>query len=293
MYTKVKIDKRKQRVGSLHHKWVPFVTRRCVECDDEFTIKDSIRNKTKETCSKSCSLKGQRNGFCGKTHSLQTRKKISQKSKRRTDFKTDEFSEAVSKGTKLGIAKSSWKEWGNLNAAWETKYGKQKALALRAAANKNLREKMSGKDNPMYGKPAPKGSGRGWSGYLDGVFFRSITELSFLYQLIEQRITFENAEKSMYKIPYVDLLGHDRTYVADYVIGRILVEIKPARVKALREVKHKQKYAEEWCRKQGMQYEIISPVMIPHSKIILLVDSGRIQWVGKSQLKYKTLCQRK
>ncbi|MBR4316812.1 MAG: hypothetical protein IKP65_07630 [Alphaproteobacteria bacterium] len=39
---------------------------------------------------------------------------------------------------------------------------------------KKYSEKSKGKNNPMYGKPAPKGSGNGVSGWYKGWFFRSL-----------------------------------------------------------------------------------------------------------------------
>jgi endogenous inhibitor of DNA gyrase (YacG/DUF329 family) len=51
-----------------------------------------------------------------------------------------------------------------------------------------------GKLNGMYGKPSPKGSGNGWSGYYKGIYFRSILELSYLKYLLDNNIKFESGE---------------------------------------------------------------------------------------------------
>jgi len=47
----------------------------------------------------------------------------------------------------------------------------------------------------MYGKPAPIGSGNGWSGWYKGWYFRSLLELSFMINVIERfKMSWQNAE---------------------------------------------------------------------------------------------------
>lgn len=280
---KIGLGNKGKLAGDKHPRWVPLEIRKCIVCTASFQVK---QNSKKQICSRRCSGSSTRNNFYGRHHTDKTKTILRSKDKSYT--KTDAFKLKVSIGTKKGIKNSSASS--NPFHAWVRKYGYDKALIMRQDLNNKLSVCFSGKNNPMYGKPAPKGAGRGWSGYLDNIFFRSIHELSFLHKLIKQKIPFENAEKAIHKIAYIDSLGHERTYVADYIVGKTMIEIKPEKMKTFREVKLKQIYAEKWCKENDMIYEIITPVLLSHESIIKLVNEGRISWVGKSNEKYKKLC---
>jgi len=112
--------------------------------------------------------------------------------------------------------------------AWVEKYGKEEADVKIIEHNKN--KSRPGKQNGQYGKTPLKGSGNGWHGSLDGVWFRSLMELSYLFYLIENKILFENAEKKMYAIQYtLSETGADRTYYADFFLIETgeFIEVKP------------------------------------------------------------------
>ena len=47
-----------------------------------------------------------------------------------------------------------------------------------------------GKNNPMYGKPSPQGSGNGWSGWYKGIYFRSLLYSSFMSSIDNLFISF-------------------------------------------------------------------------------------------------------
>ena len=81
----------------------------------------------------------------------------------------------------------------------------------------------------MYGKPAPIGSGNGWSGWYKGWYFRSLLELSFMINVIERfNMPWISAENQTYKISYVDTNLKQRNYYADFIIdNKYIVECKP------------------------------------------------------------------
>lgn len=115
---------------------------------------------------------------------------------------------------------------------WLNKYGKE----IADEKYKKLKEKLSktskGKNNPMYGKPSPKGSGNGWSGHYKGINFRSILELSYLKYLLDNNIKFENGEKKKFKIPYQLEDGTNRNYFIDFYLLNTdeYIEIKPKKL---------------------------------------------------------------
>ena len=102
-------------------------------------------------------------------------------------------------------------------------YGDEKAETIR----EKYSIAASGQNNPMYGRPSPIGSGNGWSGWFNGIYFRSILELSYLVYLINSKIPFENGEMSKYKIDY-KLNDIEKTYYCDFVLNDgTFIEIKP------------------------------------------------------------------
>lgn len=135
-------------------------------------------------------------------------------------------------------------------------HGKEKSEIIK----KKLSKAFSGKNNPMYGKPAPQGSGNGWSGHYLGYYFRSLLELSYLKHLIDNNINFENGEKRKYSIEYK--LGEtDRTYHPDYYLidNQEIIEIKPKNLINSYENKAKFKAAKQ---KYGNDFIIITEEQI-------------------------------
>jgi hypothetical protein len=103
---------------------------------------------------------------------------------------------------------------------WVKKYGKEEADRRALARNKKLSEKSKGSNNPMYGKPAPQGSGVGkYTKYKD-INFRSTWEAKVAEWLDENNITWKYEEKR-YK------LSNGTTYLPDFFIyeGKKLTEV--------------------------------------------------------------------
>lgn len=148
-----------------------------------------------------------------------------------------------------------------------------------------------GKGNPMYGKPSPVGSGNGWGGWLDGIYFRSIHELSYLYYLIENKVIFENAEKKKFAIPYIDSENNQRNYFADYIVGKEIIEIKPLALINTKSNQSKIIGAKLWAKKHSMVYKIKTPQILELKLMKYLADNQRLKFLPKYQTKFKILCQ--
>lgn len=89
-----------------------------------------------------------------------------------------------------------------------------------------------GKDNKQFGKPAPKKSGSGVSGYYKGIYFRSLFEYFFIKKCEKEGIPFVPNDVSIEKntnkvvIPYL-YEGRKRHYIPDFIInGTTIVEVK-------------------------------------------------------------------
>jgi hypothetical protein len=142
---------------------------------------------------------------------------------------------------------------------WDSLYGKERADEKR----KITREKCPfipkyGSDNPQWGKPAHKLSGKGTKGYYNGIYFRSLMEASFIINYLEKNnLKFENGELKKYVIPYT-LNGTPRNYFCDFVVSNIFYEVKPKALHNTLQNREKWKSANEWCLERGYVFKIYS-----------------------------------
>jgi len=110
---------------------------------------------------------------------------------------------------------------------WIAKYGQEEAERRHAAWRGSLG--MLGAANPQYGKPAPKMSGRGIKGWLNGLFFRSLLEMQYIYYRTQRGDTISGAEISEFRVSYIDSDGKPKTYHPDFLVnGTTIVEVKPS-----------------------------------------------------------------
>lgn len=148
--------------------------------------------------------------------------------------------------------------------------------------------RFSGKGNPMYGKAAPQGSGNGWANWYKNRHFRSLRELQyFINEIDETGIQCESAQGKRFRIPYKDKDGIDRTYSPDFFVnGNVLVEIKPRKLWKTISVMTKQAAAEAFCKHHGWIYRLID--VEPNS--MLLKDkylAGEIRFVEKYKQRFE------
>lgn len=152
-------------------------------------------------------------------------------------------------------------------------YGTPKANKIRA----KLSISHSGERNSMYGKPSPQGSGNGWSGWYNKIYFRSLLELSFMLFLDEFKFSWESAEKI--RIQYLDYSGKNRTYCPDFIINdELIIEIKPSKLFKAKSVELKKHAAEIFCKKNNLRYRLFCPTaIVTKNQLIKLVEENRVK----------------
>jgi hypothetical protein len=162
--------------------------------------------------------------------------------------------------------------------------GTEKANEIKLKKSINY----SGKGNPMYGKPSPKGSGNGWSGWYNGWFFRSLLELSYMINIIERyQLNWLTGEIKKYKINYIDYKGVERNYFPDFIInGKYMVELKPKSLFKSDIVIRKKNAAKLFCEKNDMTYKLTCVPLLSNEKISELIETKKITLTQKYERKY-------
>jgi hypothetical protein len=242
--------------------------RSCVQKGKKLGIKLTEDHKSKI----SKASKGENNGFYNKTHSVETKIKLSNQKK---GIKLSQaHKDAISKGNIRPMAGRS------LHSLWLEKHGKEIADQKLSEFKSKISLSTSGKNNPMYGKPAPSGSGNGWKGWYKGIYFRSLLELSFLINYIERfNMKFESGEKAKWAIEYVKMDGVTGTYFPDYIINdKYMIEIKPKNLINTPSIKAKTSAAIEFCKNHGLKYKIFEPVKLNETIILELHKNNIIKF---------------
>lgn len=250
--------------------------RACYTCASiERCSRPEIKHKMSEIGK---SLLGEKNPFFGKKHSAETKQKIIENTDR-TVYKTNSFRQKMSdltKGHNNPMAGRSAFD------AMVAKYGKDEAEQKWLKIRSDKSKKMTGEGNHMYGKPAPRGSGCGWSGWYKSYYFRSLKELAYILKLESENIQFVSAEKKCYSIAYIDDLGKSRTYRADFFVGGLkLVEIKPVALQKTLINQKKQQVAIEFCSKMGWTYEMVDIEPVPLAKLEELYNEDKLKLTSK------------
>lgn len=275
-------------------------TRTCAECKCTLTYKTRttfLAAEEKKSLCKSCGIKnrfkkrpgqnaGKENPFYGKVHSNETKEKI----------KAAITGRILGKDPRKGSPGTTNPMHGkSFYAVWEEKYGKEAANILLKQYRDKISTRVSGRGNPMYGKPAPQGSGNGWKGWFKGWFFRSLRELSYAVMLEKQKKKWVGAEK--HRISYTDPLGVKRTYCPDFLVeNKILVEIKPDKLIQTPSVMAKSKAGKDYCEKQGLTYHITDISLLPLEELVAMYKKEEITFTKRYEEKFKVwfskkLCQ--
>lgn len=164
------------------------------------------------------------------------------------------------------------------------KYGEELGRIEYAKYVERYRKNSSGKNNPMYGKPTPKGAGNGWKGWYKGIYFRSLRELCFMIDCDEKGIKYESAERKKFEIKY-KFNGADRTYKPDFLVGNKLIEIKPIRLHKTPNIIAKKEAAEQFCKRNGLIYELIDQE-IDKNKILEQMEIGKVKFEDRYRDKF-------
>jgi len=174
---------------------------------------------------------------------------------------------------------------------WLNKYGKEEADKRQLNYKIKQSLKSSGKNNPMYGKPSPQGSGNGWSGWYKNWYFRSLKELSYYIKIIERfKLPYKNGELNEFKINYKNYNNIDRTYRPDFIIAnKYVIEIKPKRLWNSDLVKRKTIAAKKWCKKNNYIYKLKDIKNITFEEIKNLNKKGLLKFTDRYEKKFKQL----
>lgn len=231
--------------------------------------------------------KGEGNPFYGKTHTKETKERIQQN--RDSSFsQTPEYREKMSQVTS---GQNNPMHGKNIYDIWVDKYGEDEADKRMASLAKKRSKNMMGEKNPMYGKSPPKGAGNGWGGWHKGWYFRSLKELSYMVYVIEPNgYKWESAERKHLSMPYVDHLGHKRTYRADFLLNdSILIEVKPKALMDTAVNQQKKAAAEIFCSNNGYEYRMVDVKTIEYKALRSLCASGVVKLSDPSRLKNNVL----
>ena len=207
---------------------------------------------------------GEDNPFYGKKHSVEAKELI----------KKHRANQVIPKGDENKM----------FGKTYEDMYGEERANEIKA----KLSKLNSGESNPMFGKPAPQGSGNGWSGWYNDWFFRSILELSYMIKVIERyNMKWENGEDRKNTISYTDKDGIVRNYHPDFIINnKYVVEIKPTNLMKTLKVMEKVNAGIEYCSKNNMIYKITNVPPLTTTEFRELIDTNKIKLTKRYTRKY-------
>ena len=207
---------------------------------------------------------------------------------------SNKFKKSVSDETKLKISKSISEKWKNdreysesisrwNSRSYDEKFGKSVSDEIKN--RKSLSTK--GKNNPMYGKPSPMGSGNGWSGWYKGWFFRSLRELSYMINVIERfRLKWKSIDTKQFAISYKSYDGKKSNYFADFLINdKYIIEIKPKKLWNTPLVSLKKNAALKWCEDMGYKYKMIDPLLVSEELIFKLYLENKIKFLKRYEEK--------
>lgn len=169
-----------------------------------------------------------------------------------------------------------------IGKTWEERFGEDRAAEIK----RKLSLSVSGEKNPMFGKPAPSGSGNGWSGWYKDFYFRSLMELSFLVR--NENLKLKSAEGM--SIKYSNFAGTIRSYHPDFICDNVIFEIKPKHLCGAVDNKLKFAAAEKWCKENGFLFKVLTEDNIERlsfDEIKKLHDANEIKFLDRYELKYK------
>jgi hypothetical protein len=276
--------------------------KKCPKCECELLFKNEISLKAsikKNSVCRKCAASGENNGmfgkigslnpFFGKTHTKETLEKQSKVKLGKTHSQeTLDKMKGLSVGDKNGMFGKTFYE------VWVEKYGIEIANEKMISFKQKLSKNVSGKNNPMYGKPSPTGSGNGWSGWYKGWYFRSFRELTYMVKIIERfNLSWESGESNKYKISYVDYKGSNRNYFPDFIINnKYIIESKPKKLWNSDNVIRKKESAIRFAKKNNLIYKMVDIGKLTDNEIKKLYDLGKIKFIDRYEKLYKTKISR-
>lgn len=261
--------------------------RNCPNCNKEILHKNKRNRDESEHLKKFCSSCN-----ISRRNKLQKGKPISEKAKKSFETKdysfmrTDEYRNNMRKA--INNSNKQMMHNRNLYDIWLEKYGKEIADKKSLERNNKISLKTSGKNNPMYGKPSPTGSGNGWCGWYKNWHFRSLLELSYMINIIERfNLKWENAEQKKYSVPY-KINGVDHVYYPDFVINdKYIVDCKPKNLCSNELNVIKKNNAIPHFQKIGLKFKFVRCRRLTNDEIIKLYKDKKIRFTNKYELKFR------
>jgi len=99
---------------------------------------------------------------------------------------------------------------------------------------------------------------------------------------------WESAESKKFRIAYKDWTGNKRNYFPDFFINnKIVIEIKPYKLKISPSVQAKQLAAEKFCKDNGYIYKIVEPIRLSDIEIMALHKSSLIKFTDRYEKMFK------
>ena len=249
--------------------------RKCATSGINLGRKHSAETKRKH----SEGQRGENNPFFGRHHSDESKEKIGKY----------ERSDEIKQQARESLQKNRRDNKKTNYMIWIEKYGKKVADEKQLLYKKKQSILNSGENNHMFGRPSPQGSGNGWSGWLNGHFFRSLFELSYLVYMINNNIQFESGETKKHCISY-ELNGKMKNYYCDFYLIETdqHIEIKPSRL--CDTVENIAKFSA--AKKAHQNFKVLTEkdfIRLSHEEIVNLYRSGNIVWMKRYEEKFKGL----
>ena len=171
---------------------------------------------------------------------------------------------------------------------WKKKFGKDIADQKLDELKRKISKSLSGKNNPMFGRPSPTGSGNGWCGWYNEWHFRSLLELSYMINVIERfNLKWETAEQKKYSVPY-KYQDTDHTYYPDFVIAdKYVIDCKPKDLQNSELNIVKKKYAIKHFCKLGLKFKYVKCRRLNESEILKLYKEQKIKFIERYEIKFR------
>jgi len=238
------------------------IKKKCVICNEEFEVVPSSKKKTcNKTCSNKLAYKNGRKVIRNREYNYD--RWIRLYGKNEADRRQEIALSNISKGLlanprekQRASARKTIVEWNKKQKGktLEEIHGDKKAKEIK----RKLSKRSSGKNNPSYGKVYEQG-GKSVSGRYKGRWFRSILELSFMVHL-EKEMDLDNIMGEVWKVPYRNSSGVDRTYTPDFYdpASSTVYECKMSWCNNSKDNQEKFKAAEEFFEKKNIKFRVVT-----------------------------------
>lgn len=113
------------------------------------------------------------------------------------------------------------------------------------------------------------------SGYYKDFYFRSLHELAYVVRLDKKGIEWVSPEHTGWYITYTwrKLV---RRYYPDFIVGNVIVEIKPPELRNQKRNTAKRLALLAYCKENGYEYKCLYPKMLAKDELRLLYNEGLI-----------------